>query len=263
MTSARRASPPPSTPRSAAPRIRELARGKRSACIVVDDLTRPTPAERLVATSDRGAARRGHRGEFDPDPRRRRQSPPDDARGLRPQGWRGRREPLRAALALLLGQLRVRRRDQPGHAGEPQQRVPRRGSAHPHRQHPAAQQDRLLGRRQAGPARRRAHRHGRRLARSGGPDDGPGADRQRVAPRRRGGGAAGGRGLHRQRDPQHPPRDRRPRRRRPRRGAPRRRGDRAPHLRDQAADRRRRVRALRPIRRTPSTSRPAAASTRS
>lgn len=28
--------------------LRELARGKRSACIVVDDLTRPTPAERLV-----------------------------------------------------------------------------------------------------------------------------------------------------------------------------------------------------------------------
>ena len=29
-------------------RIRELARGKRSACIVVDDLTRPTPAARLA-----------------------------------------------------------------------------------------------------------------------------------------------------------------------------------------------------------------------
>ena len=31
-----------------APPIRELARGRRSACIVVDDLTRPTPAGRLV-----------------------------------------------------------------------------------------------------------------------------------------------------------------------------------------------------------------------
>src|SRR6516165_7575626 len=30
------------------PRVRDLARGRRSACIVIDDLTRPTPGSRLV-----------------------------------------------------------------------------------------------------------------------------------------------------------------------------------------------------------------------
>ena len=225
--------------------IRELARGKRSACIVVDDLTRPTPAarlaprviEELVAAGIEESAILILGGVAN-----HRQMTREDFVRKVGEDIASRFE-LRSHFSW--GQLRVRWRDQPRHARQPQQRVPRRGSAHPHRQHPAAQQDRLLRRGQAGPARRRAHRHGRRLARSGGPDDRPGADRQRVAPRRRGGGAAGGRGLHRQRDPQHPPRDRRPRRRRPRRGAPRRRGDRAPHLRDQAADRRRRVRALR------------------
>src|SRR5215472_11546872 len=29
-------------------RVRDLARGRRSACIVIDDLTRPTPGARLV-----------------------------------------------------------------------------------------------------------------------------------------------------------------------------------------------------------------------